>query len=428
MVPNQKDPNYISALLADWGPIHESKDGDGRWLISYNFMSAAESGPEQAQSGFQALSEGQRAAVRQALDTIGAYINVHFVEVAENGDLSYGRTEMPDGVGAYSYPTLGDIYFDREQSDWSPGSWQYQTILHETGHILGLEHPGDYNGADGKLVDNHFSDPEAVGNTAYTLMSYQDYGTHYAVTPMLYDVAALQQLYGAASTGAGDDSYRLAIGDSGPAGRFTLYDSGGTDTLVADSRRPQLIDLGEGHFSRNLDDGEYAFSIAYGTTIENATGSPFDDQLIGNGQGNLLDGGGGSDILSGGGGADIFRFSQYQDSFRNEGSNQNHVDTIQDFTSDDRIDVSALGFTGLGSGYDHTLSVVPSGDGSQTYLRDLAGDASGNRFEVALQGDHQQLAADDFIFAPAPSAVAAEAPGVELGLLGVADQPADMLA
>lgn len=426
MLPNQQDPNYLSALLAGWGPIHEATDAEGRWLIRYNFMTYPEVDVEPAKSSFQALSEYQRDAVRQALGTLSEYINVSFVEVAEGGDLSFGSSGMPTGVGAYTYPTLGDIFYDRDESNWSPGSWQYQTIIHEIGHALGLDHPGDYNGPAGQWVDNHFSNPEAVGNTAYTLMSYQDYGTHYAVTPMLYDVAALQHLYGAASGPVRDDSYRLSI-DGEQKGRFTIYDNGGNDTLYADSQRPMRVDLAEGHFSRFLDDGEYAFSIAYGTAIENAIGSPFDDELLGNGLANLLDGDAGLDRLSGGGGADVFRFSERLDSFRNDGRDLYRVDRILDFTpGSDRIDVSALGYSGLGSGHGGTLDVELNAAGTQTWLRDLDTDAAGNRFEIVLEGNHlERLTAANLIFATASASDPAQ---TQLEVLGTTGTQGEALA
>lgn len=52
------------------------------------------------------------------------------------------------------------------------------------------------------------------------------------------------------------------------------------------------------------------------------------------------------------------------------------------------IDVSALGFTGLGNGYDGTLKVVLNLAGDATALKSLEADANGNRFEILLSGNH----------------------------------------
>ncbi|ROM65551.1 calcium-binding protein [Pseudomonas brassicacearum] len=100
----------------------------------------------------------------------------------------------------------------------------------------------------------------------------------------------------------------------------------------------------------------------------------------------VLQGNGGRDFLQGGAGADIFRFTELNDSFRT--ATQNNSDRVQDFdASEDRIDLIALGFTGIGDGHDGTLAVVASADGTRTYLKSYDADASGQRFELALDGN-----------------------------------------
>ncbi|MDO7897366.1 calcium-binding protein [Pseudomonas citrulli] len=100
----------------------------------------------------------------------------------------------------------------------------------------------------------------------------------------------------------------------------------------------------------------------------------------------VLQGNGGRDVLHGGAGADIFRFTELGDSFRTD--TQNGSDRIQDFdAAQDRIDLTALGFTGIGNGHDGTLAVLASADGTRTYLKNYDADASGQRFELTLDGN-----------------------------------------
>ncbi len=66
------------------------------------------------------------------------------------------------------------------------------------------------------------------------------------------------------------------------------------------------------------------------------SGSRFDDRLIGNSNNNFLVGGGGRDELTGGGGADVFGYKSISDG----------GDKIMDFSSDDRLRISAAGFGG----------------------------------------------------------------------------------
>lgn len=112
----------------------------------------------------------------------------------------------------------------------------------------------------------------------------------------------------------------------------------------------------------------------------------------------VLQGNGGRDVLQGGAGADIFRFSELSDSFRTD--TQNSSDRIQDFdASHDRIDLIALGFTGIGDGHDGTLAIQASADGTRTYLKSYDADASGQRFELALDGDWvAQLNSTNLVF------------------------------
>ena len=157
-------------------------------------------------------------------------------------------------------------------------------------------------------------------------------------------------------------------------------------------------------------------------------GSLFNDHLVGTADNDTLTGAGGRDTMTGNGGSDVFRFNDKLDSYRNASTGVSSIDTITDFTpGTDRIDVSALGYTGLGAGNDgHTLTASLSADGSKTYIKDLVADESGNRFQVALEGNHlTQLTPSDFIFAQSAHEPAAAAPAEGGG--EVATVPVEML-
>ncbi|PNB76764.1 hypothetical protein C1X30_32020, partial [Pseudomonas sp. FW305-BF6] len=70
-----------------------------------------------------------------------------------------------------------------------------------------------------------------------------------------------------------------------------------------------------------------------------------------------VDGGAGRDSLYGGDGADTFRYTNLLDSYRDyDTGGITATDTIYDFTAGvDKIDVSGLGFVGLGDGHNGTL-------------------------------------------------------------------------
>lgn len=153
----------------------------------------------------------------------------------------------------------------------------------------------------------------------------------------------------------------------------------------------------------------------FGTTAATSEmlGGPGNDNIFGNLGNDTFIGGGGSDRLSGYAGADTFRFSALEDSYRN--NTMSFSDRILDFNVyDDRIDVSALGFTGLGDGHNGTLAVVVSANGDDTYLKNYDANADGERFQLTLAGDlGATLSNDQFVLAqPADAA--------EPVLLGVA--------
>ncbi|WP_095128497.1 M10 family metallopeptidase C-terminal domain-containing protein [Pseudomonas sp. Irchel s3h14] len=142
------------------------------------------------------------------------------------------------------------------------------------------------------------------------------------------------------------------------------------------------------------------------------------DSLNGGAGDDRLDGGAGMDTLTGGAGADTFVFSNRLDSYRNYNTGgANLGDLITDFdTTADKIDLSAMGFTGLGDGKNNTVYVVLNSAGTKTYIKSLTADANGNRFEVALDGNYlNTLTSANFVFAS--SSPTNQAPVVATALL-----------
>jgi serralysin len=165
------------------------------------------------------------------------------------------------------------------------------------------------------------------------------------------------------------------------------------------------------------------------------TGTAMSEVIYGLAGNDRINGGGGSDVIIGGAGADelsggddpdasiyarngndadIFRYLAATDSYRTD--SESHVDLLVRFADrNDKIDVSALGYTGFGDGTGTTLKMAYNEALDRTYLKDVEPDAQGHRFEIALTGDWtQDLNNEEMIFAPA----------AEVSLVGIASEVA----
>ena len=300
-------------------------------------------------NAFQAFTAVQQAAVRSVLQNYSAVANMKFTEVTESatqsGDLRYAESNAPSTAwGYYPSPSAigGDMWFNTSSHYYdSPvmGNYAYEIMLHETGHALGLKHPQEAMGAFATMPLDHDS-------VEYTVMSYRSYvggplsysmtNGNYPQTLMMYDIAAVQTMYGANyTTNSGDTVYRWdpatgresinGIAQTTPYANkifMTLWDGGGSDTydfsnyttgLKVDLNpggwttvsAVQLAALGNGHVAAGNIANALLFQGNTASLIENAIGGSADDVISGNQADNRLTGGQGNDLLDGGSGTDI---------------------------------------------------------------------------------------------------------------------------
>ena len=145
---------------------------------------------------------------------------------------NYGRVVYEGLTGGL------DFTKDDENINSQPlGSYDYLAILHEIGHAIGLQHPGNYNAGPGQVITYANSAAYAEDSQQYSIMSYFGAGNTganhvyngsvvYASTPLLHDIAALQRGE-AVVLGRIAPPYIHLAGEV----RMELVDGGGEDRL-----------------------------------------------------------------------------------------------------------------------------------------------------------------------------------------------------
>ena len=312
--------------------------------------------------GFQPLSSTQMEVARKALNAWSAVANVSFVEVTESatavGDMRFATSSLPPTAWAY-YPggsaEGGDVWLGRNSyfNSTADGSYSLLGLMHEIGHALGLKHPHDTDGSGVVMA----VDLDYLGNT---VMSYRSYlnqtigsaytNTFFPSTPGIYDIAALQYLYGAnMATNAGNTTYQWGAGEQILE---TIWDGGGTDAIDWSNQASAAeINLTPGVWSKlgptySTAGGENAktLNIALGVTIEDAFGGSAGDVIRGNDANNVIRGNAGNDTLEGGTGADVLEGGDGDDTIwgRNPGVvTADGNDTITGGGGNDTIDGGA---------------------------------------------------------------------------------------
>lgn len=237
--------------------------------LTYSFNKSIPSDyTESAQtSGWQAFNSTEEQIAKDGLNAVQDLTQLTFSLASNNGDLRFNKVNTTSSNGFAYYPSDyaaigGDVFiantYMKDNNSNAKGSYGYYTVLHEIGHALGLKHSFEDGTTLASSVDNH----------VYTLMSYtegRNLRANFTITSdnkasasytysaqpssySLYDVSALQAMYGAnMNTRTGSNTYTI----SRPNFEYkVIWDAGGNDTIdVSNATYASTVDLRPNSFS-----------------------------------------------------------------------------------------------------------------------------------------------------------------------------------
>ena len=173
-------------------------------IVTYSFVEGAdlagwEANSSYANDGYTALTAAQRANFRDVLAIYQQAAGIVFVETTSGDAMVNVMNTSGSSWGgwantAYStvnYTGSGELVIDNS-GNYDEGSFGFQTMLHELGHAMGLQHPWEGDVTLDPSLDDQWHTVMTYNNTS----PYTDHlGT--------LDVAAMQAQYGAAAATAG---------------------------------------------------------------------------------------------------------------------------------------------------------------------------------------------------------------------------------
>lgn len=303
----------------------------------------------------------------------------HAYENAANGVLSTGNglAGKQGNVAILS----GEFSANAEQGIRVEDQEGYSNVIRNTAiHDNGSNGIALYASSLVSITGNQIYHDSLTDRTAEVLLQGRSSPDHESIgNSVEYNVIA----------GSANSTYAAAENNEGTV-RYNVIDN---NTLGNFSTADTFVYLGEESFAFQNDKPNSVYGTSKNEVLRGGIADNLinagagNDQLIGGPANDTLVGGTGADKLTGGAGQDTFRFLNISDSARH--STQSSTDLITDFdVTQDKLDIAALGFSGLGNGHNGTLKINYDSILDRTYLKNLDADADGNYFQIAMPHDY----------------------------------------